>query len=80
MTKKDLEKLTNIPTHVAIIMDGNRRFARKNNYARAQGHLLGFDKLAEVRVFGKSFVWLNLLILKARQFIFTLDRCCRPLV
>jgi len=37
-----------IPRHVAIIMDGNRRFAQKNNYAREEGHLHGFDKLAEV--------------------------------
>lgn len=36
-----------IPSHVAIIMDGNRRFARKNNFDRAVGHLRGFDKLAE---------------------------------
>lgn len=38
-----------IPHHIAIIMDGNRRFAQKNNFDRAKGHLLGFDKLAQVR-------------------------------
>ena len=37
-----------IPRHVAFIMDGNRRFARRNNFDRAKGHILGFDKLAEV--------------------------------
>lgn len=37
-----------IPKHVAIIMDGNRRFAVKNSMARAEGHLKGFDKLTEV--------------------------------
>jgi ditrans,polycis-polyprenyl diphosphate synthase len=37
-----------IPQHVAIIMDGNRRYAEKNSYAREQGHLHGFDKLSEV--------------------------------
>ena len=40
-----------IPRHVAFIMDGNRRFARKKNYAHAQGHLLGFDKLSQVCLF-----------------------------
>ena len=38
----------NIPKHVAIIMDGNRRFAKKMHYGRAfQGHVLGFEKLKE---------------------------------
>ena len=37
-----------IPRHVAIIMDGNRRFAVKNSMDRAEGHLKGFDKLSEV--------------------------------
>lgn len=37
-----------IPKHVAIIMDGNRRFAKKNSMDRAEGHLKGFDKLTEV--------------------------------
>ena len=37
-----------IPKHVAFIMDGNRRFAKKNSMDRAHGHLMGFDKLAQV--------------------------------
>lgn len=37
-----------VPKHVAFIMDGNRRFAKKNSMDRAEGHLKGFDKLAEV--------------------------------
>ncbi len=40
-----------IPKHVAFIMDGNRRFAKKNSMDRAQGHLMGFDKLAQVSHF-----------------------------
>ena len=42
-------KFGNIPKHVAIIMDGNRRFAVKKKYERSVGHLLGFNKISEVR-------------------------------
>lgn len=37
-----------VPKHLAIIMDGNRRFATKNNIEISKGHLEGFHKLAEV--------------------------------
>ena len=42
-------KAGHIPKHAAFIMDGNRRFAKKMQYERQQGHVLGFEKLAEVR-------------------------------
>ena len=37
-----------MPKHVAFIMDGNRRFAKKVNCERSKGHEKGFDKLTEV--------------------------------
>lgn len=37
-----------VPKHIAIIMDGNRRFAVQNSLQKSQGHMKGFDKLAEV--------------------------------
>lgn len=40
-------KMGPVPNHVAFIMDGNRRFANRRHIDRAQGHLLGFDKLTE---------------------------------
>jgi len=37
-----------MPKHVAIIMDGNRRYAKKVNCERSKGHEKGFEKLTEV--------------------------------
>ncbi|XP_069478959.1 dehydrodolichyl diphosphate synthase complex subunit DHDDS isoform X2 [Ambystoma mexicanum] len=36
-----------MPKHVAFIMDGNRRYAKKQHVERQQGHSLGFEKLAQ---------------------------------
>jgi tritrans,polycis-undecaprenyl-diphosphate synthase [geranylgeranyl-diphosphate specific] len=37
-----------VPSHLAIIMDGNRRFAQANSLAITQGHLEGKHKLEEL--------------------------------
>ena len=39
---------THIPTHIAIIQDGNRRFARKKGIATSSGHRAGADRTDEV--------------------------------
>ena len=36
-----------IPTHIGIILDGNRRWARKNNLDVNLGHLVGYRTLRE---------------------------------
>ena len=41
----DLKK---IPRHVAIIMDGNGRWAKERGQIRLQGHLAGMEALREI--------------------------------
>ncbi|MBE7180010.1 MAG: undecaprenyl diphosphate synthase family protein [Terriglobus roseus] len=38
-----------VPKHIAFVMDGNRRFARKHHVEAIEGHNLGFEALARVR-------------------------------
>ena len=42
------EALTRIPTHAAIIVDGNRRWARQRMLPASFGHKAGFDRLKEI--------------------------------
>ena len=48
MTKETLEKLAKIPPHVAIIMDGNGRWAQEKGLPRVSGHKAGTENLREV--------------------------------
>ena len=41
-------KAGKVPQHVAFIMDGNRRFAKKEHISRKDGHMKGFEKLTQV--------------------------------
>ena len=38
----------NIPTHVAVILDGNRRWAREKRLPTFEGHRRGFEKTVEI--------------------------------
>ena len=37
-----------MPQHVAVIMDGNRRFAKEFGLTTTEGHIKGKDKLEEL--------------------------------
>lgn len=40
-------KTGRVPQHIAFIMDGNRRYAKKLSVNISAGHSKGFDKLSE---------------------------------
>jgi undecaprenyl diphosphate synthase len=44
------ENVTNLdsPSHVAIIMDGNRRWAKSQNLTASDGHRAGFERFKEI--------------------------------
>ena len=44
----DLKNSGEIPVHIAIIMDGNGRWARKKGLPRAAGHKRGVDTVRDV--------------------------------
>jgi len=46
LNRKDNERA--LPTHVAIIMDGNGRWAKKRGLPRTAGHVAGADTLVKI--------------------------------
>jgi undecaprenyl diphosphate synthase len=46
--KKETEAFTKIPTHIAVIMDGNGRWAARRGMPRLVGHRAGTDNLRRV--------------------------------
>jgi ditrans,polycis-polyprenyl diphosphate synthase len=46
-----------IPKHVAFVMDGNRRYARKNQLAVQQGHSEGYTTLRHVSEIGEEYYY-----------------------
>ena len=55
--KQNIEDIINmqaLPEHVAIIMDGNRRWAKKNNLNTPQGHKEGAENLKRIAKFANK--------------------------
>src|SRR5699024_1056854 len=46
--KKDPSDLVSVPNHVAIIMDGNERWAKEQGLPRHCGHNKGMDVVTEI--------------------------------
>ena len=43
-----------IPEHIAIIMDGNRRWAREKGIETKEGHKAGAENLEEIATYNSS--------------------------
>ena len=48
MSKKTLNDKNNLPAHIAIIMDGNGRWAKKRGLPRVAGHREGIKSVREI--------------------------------
>ena len=63
-------KINNIPKHVAIIMDGNGRWAQKKGLNRIEGHKVGVKVVKEIVEFSveKGIKYLTLYTLSKENF------------
>lgn len=55
--EEDISKFVNVenlPEHIAIIMDGNRRWAKENNLDTASGHKEGAENLKRIAKFANK--------------------------
>ena len=43
-----MDNIVNIPQHIAIIMDGNRRWAKEKGKETSEGHSAGADNLEKI--------------------------------
>ncbi len=46
--KKDIKERGNLPVHIAMIMDGNGRWAKRHNLPRTEGHKAGVEAIRKV--------------------------------
>lgn len=71
--QSDLKSYTNLPRHVAIIMDGNGRWAKSNNIPRIFGHKEGIESVKDI-VRASSNIGIKYLTLYA----FSIENWRRP--
>lgn len=59
-----------VPNHVAIIVDGNGRWAKERGLTRSQGHDAGFDNLKKLAkyVFSKGISVLSVYVFSTENF------------
>ena len=70
---EEVKERGNVPRHLAIILDGNRRFARQAGLREMKGHELGAKKLGEV------LRWCNELGIKCvTLYAFSTENFNRP--
>ncbi len=67
--------MNNIPKHVAIIMDGNRRWAEKKNLKKIDGHKMGIETAKEISIESN-----NLGIKEITLYAFSFQNWNRPKV
>lgn len=65
-----MKEETKVPNHVAIILDGNRRWAKKNNMTPKEGHYRGFTNLESIAdyIFSKGIKILSVYAFSTENF------------
>lgn len=65
-----IEQKLKIPNHVAIILDGNGRWAKERGLTRSQGHKMGFENLKNVSeyIFSKGIKVLSVYAFSTENF------------
>ena len=62
--------IDNIPNHVGIIMDGNRRWAKEKNKRTIEGHLAGANRIMDLAkyIFKKGVKFLSIYAFSTENF------------
>ena len=65
-----MEENLKIPAHVALILDGNGRWATARNLSRSEGHRAGFDNLKTLAqyILSKNIKYLSVYAFSTENF------------